>query len=180
MSQVAQKMYDPCNVFYDVSHDENRNPQAQPSEAQIQRGIKVILHQSTSPPPYQPCVCKPPSTEIPISLVSPVMEWRSPLVPSDRVTKAQPSINKGLKVLRSLLVEPPASVSPARRKNRHIAASRTMAVRTKAKYDPICARNRQQKDEERRLQLNKEYRVHQLRDLGFPMFGELGGGPGDR
>ncbi len=42
-----------------------------------------------------------------------------------------------------------------------------MAVRKKAKYDPISARNRQQEDEERRLQLNKEYIVHQLRCLGF-------------
>ncbi len=54
-----------------------------------------------------------------------------------------------------------------------------MAVCNKAKYDPISARNRQQEDEERRLLLNKEFRVHQLRELGFPIFGELGDGPGD-
>ncbi len=57
-----------------------------------------------------------------------------------------------------------------------------MAVRTKAKYDPTNVRNSQPEDEERRLQLDKEYRVHQLHSLGFPMFNELGGvpyGPGD-
>ena len=41
----------------------------------------------------------------------------------------------------------PESVSPARRKNRHIAASRTFAVRNKAKYDPIDAEDKQQEDE---------------------------------
>ncbi len=29
LSQVAPKVYDPSNVFDDVSHDENRNPQVQ-------------------------------------------------------------------------------------------------------------------------------------------------------
>ncbi len=52
-----------------------------------------------------------------------------------------------------------------------------MAVSTKAKYDPIRAEDKQQEDEKRRLQLKKEYRVHQLRKLGIPMFGELGDGP---
>ncbi len=47
------------------------------------------------------------------------------------------------------------------------------------KYDPISARNKQQEDEKRRLRLNKEYRVHQLLELGFPMLGELGDGPCD-
>ena len=84
LSQVAPKMYDPSNVFDDVSHDENRNPQVQQSGAQIPKDIKVILHQSTSPLLYNPCECKPPSPKIPISLVSPAMEWRSPPVPSDR------------------------------------------------------------------------------------------------
>ncbi len=99
--------------------------------------------------------------------------------------KARTLINKGLKVLRSLLVEPPASVSPARRKNRHITASSTKEVRVIAKYDfmiPISAINIQQEDVERRLRLSLEYRAHQLRSLGIPMFGELGGvpdGPGD-
>ncbi len=54
-----------------------------------------------------------------------------------------------------------------------------MAVRTKAKYDPIGAGDKQQEDEKRRSQLSKEYRVHQLRGLGIPMFGELGDGPAD-
>ncbi len=54
-----------------------------------------------------------------------------------------------------------------------------MAVCNKAKYYPISARNKQQEDEKRRLRLNKEYRVHQLRQLGFPMFGELGDDPCD-
>ncbi len=104
------------------------------------------------------------------------MECRSPLVPSDRGNKVRTTVDKGSKVLRLLLsvFEPQASVSPARRKNLHIAASSTMAVRNKAKYDPISTRNKQQEDEKRRLNLNKEYRVHQLCDLGFPMFGALG------
>ncbi len=96
LSQVVLKMYDPSNVFDDVSHDENRNIQVQVAGAQIQKYIKVILHQSTSPPPGS-IVCKTPPTEIPLSLVSPVMEWRSPLVPSDCGTfKARNSIDKGL------------------------------------------------------------------------------------
>ena len=177
------KMYDPSNVLDDVSHDDNRYPLAQSSGAQIPKDIKVILHQSTRPPQYQPCVCMTTSAEIPLSLVSPVMEWRSPLAPSDHgILKARTPINKGLKVRRSLIVEPSAPVSPARRKNRQIAASSTMAVRIKAKYDPIGAKDSQQEKVERHLLLNMEYRVHQLHSLGFPMFGELGGapdGPGD-
>ncbi len=106
------------------------------------------------------------------------MEWRSPLVPSDHgILKARTPINKGFKVRRSLIVEPSAPVSPARRKDRHIAASRTMAVRIKAKYDPIGEKKSQQEEVERRLRLNIEFRVHQLRSLGFPMFGKLGGVP---
>ena len=54
-----------------------------------------------------------------------------------------------------------------------------MAVRNKAKYDPIGAGDKQQEDEKRRSQLSKEYRVHQLRGLGIPMFGELWDGPAD-
>ncbi len=54
-----------------------------------------------------------------------------------------------------------------------------MAVRNKAKYDPISARDKQQEVEKRRLLLNKEYRVHQLREFGFPIFCELGDGPCD-
>ncbi len=48
-----------------------------------------------------------------------------------------------------------------------------MAVRNKAKDDPISARNKQQEDEKRRLRQNKECRIHQLCEFGFPMFGEL-------
>ncbi len=108
-------MYYPSNVFHDVSHDENRNPQDQPSGAQIPKDIKVILHQSTSPPQYQPCVCKPPSPRIPISFVSLAMEWRSPPVPSDRGHKIRTTIDKGPKVRRLLIplvIVPPDSVSP--------------------------------------------------------------------
>ncbi len=54
-----------------------------------------------------------------------------------------------------------------------------MAIHTKAKYVLISAGDKQQEDEKRRLQLNQEYRVHQLRELGIPMFGELGDGPAD-
>jgi hypothetical protein len=61
------------------------------------------------------------------------------------------------------------AVSPARRKNRHIAASRTLAVRNKAKYDPICAEDKQQEDEKRRSQLSKDYKIHQIRRLGGPI-----------
>ncbi len=50
---------------------------------------------------------------------------------------------------------------------------------TKAKYDLIGAGDKQQEDEKRRSQLNKEYRIHQLRELGTPMFGELEDGTAD-
>ena len=73
----------------------------------------------------------------------------------------------------------PDSGSPARRKNRHLAASLTMAVRNKAKYDPISAGDKQQEDEQQRSQLNKEYKIHQLSELGIPIFGELGDGSAD-
>ncbi len=89
LSQVALKMDDPSNVFDDVSHDENRNPQVERPAAQIQKDIKVILHHSTSPIQYHPCECKPPSRKIPISLDSPAMEWRSPPLPSDRGHRIQ-------------------------------------------------------------------------------------------
>ena len=108
------------------------------------------------------------------------MELRSPLVLSDRGHKIRTTIDKGSKVLRSLIpsvMTLPDLVSPAWWQ--HIAASRTMAVRTKAKYDPISAEDKLQEDEMRRLQLNKEYRVHQLRRWGIPMLGELGDGPAD-
>jgi hypothetical protein len=52
-----------------------------------------------------------------------------------------------------------------------------MAVSTKAKYDPISAEDKRQEEEKPRLQLNKEYRVHQLSCLGIQMFGELGDSP---
>ncbi len=108
------------------------------------------------------------------------MEWRSPPVPSDRGHKIQTTIDKGSKVRRTLLApRQPESVSPALRKNRHIAASRTNAVRTKAKYDPIGAGDKQQEDEKRRSQVNKEYKIHQLRELGTPMFGEPEDGTAD-
>ena len=65
----------------------------------------------------------------------------------------------------------PEPVSPARSKNQHIAASRTLAVelRNKAKYDPIGAEDKQQEDEKRRSQLSKEYKIHQLRELIGPI-----------
>ena len=87
---------------------------------------------------------------IPMTQVSPVMEWRSPPVPKDRCHKIQAKIDKGSKVRRTLIPTMPESVSPARRKNRHIAASSTLAVRNKAKYDPIGAEDKQQEDEKRR------------------------------
>ena len=54
-----------------------------------------------------------------------------------------------------------------------------MAVRNKAKYDPISADDKRQKDEKRRLQLTKKYRVHQFSKLGAPRFVELGDGDAD-
>ncbi len=101
--------------------------------------------------------------------VSPVMEWRSPPVPSDRGQKVRAKIDKGSKVRRTLIATMPESISPARRKNRHIAASRTLAVRNKAKYDPICAEDKQQEDEKRRSQLSKDYKTHQLSELVGPI-----------
>ena len=143
-------------------------------DAQIPKGIKVILHQSTSPLLYHPCECEPPSPKIPISQVSPAMEWRSLPVPSDCDHKIQTKIDKGLKVRRILLPTMPESVSPARRKNRHISASSTTAVHNKAKYDPIGAGDKQQEYEKRRSQLSKEYKMHQLCELVIPIFGALG------
>ncbi len=133
--------------------------------------FKVILHQSTSPPLYQPCVCKAPSPKILITQVSPAMEWRSQLewrsqpVASDHSHKIQTTIDKGSKVRHSLIpsvMTLPALVSPALLKNLHIAASCTMAVCDRAKYDPLSAQNKQQEDEKRHLLLNLEYRIHQL------------------
>ena len=106
---------------------------------------------------------------IPMTQVSPVMEWRSPPVPSDCGHKIRAKIDKGSKVRRTLIPTMPESVSPARRKNRHIAASRTLAVRNKAKYDPTCAEDKQQEDEKRRSQLSKDYKIHQLRRSGGPI-----------
>ena len=100
-------------------------------------------------------------------------------MPSDCGHKIQTKIDKGSKVRRTSLTTMPDLVSPARRKNLLIAASRKMAVRNKAKYDRIGAGDKQQEDEKRRSQLNKEYIIHKLRELGIPMFGELGDGSAD-
>ena len=94
------------------------------------------------------------------------MEWRSPPAPSDRGQKIRAKIDKSSKVRRTLIPTISEAVSPARRKNRHIAASRTLAVRNKAKYDPTCAEDKQQEDEKRRSQLSKDYKIHQLRRSG--------------
>ena len=48
-----------------------------------------------------------------------------------------------------------------------------MAVRNKAKYDPIGAGDRQQEDEKQRSQLRKDYKIHQLHELAKPIFCEL-------
>ena len=68
-------------------------------------------------------------------------------MPSYRGHKIRTKIDKGSKVLRTLLPTMPESISPTRRKNQHIAASSTMAVRNRAKYDPIGAGDKQQEDE---------------------------------
>ena len=60
-----------------------------------------------------------PSTMIPMTQVSPVMEWRSPPVPSDSGHKIRAKIDQVSKVRRKLIPTMPESVSPARRKNRH-------------------------------------------------------------
>jgi hypothetical protein len=44
-----------------------------------------------------------------------------------------------------------------------------LAVRNKAKYDPIGAEDKQQEDEERRSQLSKDYKIHQLRESVGPI-----------
>ncbi len=87
-----------------------------------------------------------------------------------------------MKMRRSLMIEKPESVRPARQKNGHITASRTKAVSITAKYDPIGAINSKQEVMERHSRLSLEYRAHQLTSLGIPIFGELKGapdGPGD-
>ncbi len=100
-------------------------------------------------------------------------------MPSDQGHKIRAKIGKGSMVRRTLLPTMPESVSPARRKNRHIAASRTMAVRNKAKYDSIVAGDKLQEDEKRRSQLSKDYKIHQLHDLVKPIFCELEDGSSD-
>ncbi len=77
----------------------------------------------------------------------------------------------------SLLIKPPASVNPARWKNRPIADSCTKAVRVMAKYGPIGAMSSKQEVMERHSLLSLEYRVHHLASLGIPILGELGGVP---
>jgi hypothetical protein len=54
-----------------------------------------------------------------------------------------------------------------------------MAVRTKTKYDPIDAGDKQQEDEKRRSQLSKDYKIHQLSELVKPISGELEDGSSD-
>ena len=98
-------------------------------------------------------------------------------MPSDRGHKIRTPIDKGSKIRRFLLpILSPDSVSPARHKNRHIAASSTIPVRNNAKYDPISADDKRQKDEKRHLQLSKDYKIHQLRELVIPIPGALGDG----
>ncbi len=100
-------------------------------------------------------------------------------MPSDSGHKIRTKIDKGSKVSRTLLPTMPESVSPARRKNRHIAASSTMANRNKAKYDPIGAGDKQQEDEKQRSQLSKDYKIHQLHELVNPIFCRLEDGSSD-
>jgi hypothetical protein len=177
LSQVVPKIYDPSNFFDDVSH-ENKTPQVQVRGAQIPKDHKVHLLQAVNLPPQQPCVCAPPSLDSTFSQEAPVMEWDSPLRTNDCwIYKARTPIVKGMKLRPSLLVKPPSSVSPARRKNRHIAASRTKAVLIPAKYNPICAMQSKREVMKRRSQLSLEYKVHQLNSLGIPLSGKLGGAP---
>ena len=43
----------------------------------------------------------------------------------------------------------------------------------------ILSGDKQQEDEKRRSQLSKDYKIHQLRELVIPIFGELGDGSAD-
>ncbi len=54
-----------------------------------------------------------------------------------------------------------------------------MAVRNKAKNDPISAYDKRQKDEKRRLQRSKDYKIHQLSELVIPISCALGDGSSD-
>ncbi len=54
-----------------------------------------------------------------------------------------------------------------------------MAVRNKAKYDPISVDDKRQKDEKRRLQLSKDYKIHQFSELVIPISCALGDGSSD-
>jgi hypothetical protein len=104
------------------------------------------------------------------------MEWDSPLRPNDRgKCTALTPIDKGMKVRSSLLIDPPSSIRPVRKKNRHISASSTKAARGLVKYDPIGAMQRKQEVTEMRSRLSLEYKLHQLTSLGIPLFGKLGG-----
>ena len=57
LPQAVTKLYDPSNVFDDVSHDKNRNPQVPLSNVQILKNKKVLLRPAASPPPPHSCVC---------------------------------------------------------------------------------------------------------------------------
>ena len=58
--QVISRPFDPSNVFYGTSQDENRNPQVQVSGAQGLRAQKVLLRQTNSPPPVAVVDPRPP------------------------------------------------------------------------------------------------------------------------
>ena len=120
LPQAATKLYDPSNVFDDVRHDENRNPQVQLSDVQILTNKKVLLRPVASPPPPHSCVCMPPSPTPPISSdTGPIMTFEDPPTPKSRRTyKIRTPGKKAMIVRRAILQPAQPLLSPDRRRDR--------------------------------------------------------------
>jgi hypothetical protein len=99
---------DPSNVSDDFSLDENRNSQVQVTGAQILKNNKVILRQAVSLPHSN-------HKDIPFkfSQEAAIMKCDTPLTPKGlRTYKAKTPVDKGMKVLHSIIPSAPPSDSP--------------------------------------------------------------------
>ena len=173
LPQAVTKLYDPSNVFDGVSNDENRNPQVQPSDAQILKNKKVLLRPAASPPPPHSCLRMPPSPYPPKSSdIGSTMHFDDPFLPKSRgAYKVHTPGKKATMVRRTLIPPTPPSDSP--KKGRRGARSRSKA--DKPTYDPIGAMQSRQQMTERRSQLHLEYKKHQMASHGIPSFVNPGG-----
>ena len=180
LPQVVPKQYDPSNVFDDVSHDKNRNPQVQIlqlSDVQILKNKKVLLRPAARPPPPHTCVCMPPSPTPPISSdTGPIMTFEDPPTPKSSGTyKIRTPGKKAMMVRRAILQPGQPLLSPDRRRDRQSVTYRSKAARPI--YHPIGAMQGRQKVTELRSKLCLEYDMHRLTSQGISFFGVLGGTP---